>query len=188
MKIVRCGVALLSLVVFGSIFVTSIFVSLPSNVLVDRGGSGIKHMKLLEYWPQGWSFFTRPPTESTLVAYSTNSSPENLMQTPQGKGENIYGLTRSQRAQGPELAILANSVISDEWYTCPPGSSVNECLESYREESNKSVEFKNDYPNPSICGDALIAEAAVVDWSYRELYQESVLPSQILVGYVECER
>ncbi|MGO2034532.1 MAG: SdpA family antimicrobial peptide system protein, partial [Brevibacterium aurantiacum] len=91
------GLAILMLLV-------SVFFSLPSNVLSDRGKVNAARVFSVDLAPQGWGFFTKPPSDSDLFYYDGNL--QSVMETPQGRADNLLGLSRTQRAQGPEGGAL----------------------------------------------------------------------------------
>lgn len=72
------------------------------------------------------------------------------MITPQGLPSNVFGLSRTQRAQGPELANLQLGVPGSSWTVCD-GSAL-ECLELYKDSPVAMVE--NTSPVLTVCGGA----------------------------------
>ena len=153
----------LSLMGFMVVFLTSIFMSMPTNILSTDIPVGVRDV-VTRVMPQGWAFFTRDPQSEMIGAYrlSSTQTPENALMTPQGRVENLWGLSRNQRAQGPEMASLANEV--SEWTECDEDSDV--CLDNATDESPLKVE--NSSPAPTLCGDIIIAQETPVPWSYRD--------------------
>ena len=101
---------LVTLAVVLGVLATSIFFSLPSNVVSVRDGGSVR-----VFWakalPQGWAFFTKPPSDSELVAYRVvEGELVYASLTPNSRPRNLFGLTRTQRAQGPEIAAMANQL------------------------------------------------------------------------------
>ena len=65
---------------------------------------------------QNFAFFTRSPETDQIDAYRLDPDGTvgaSLLVTPQAKPANLFGLSRTQRAQGPELAILLREVPPD---------------------------------------------------------------------------
>ncbi|MEU9099167.1 SdpA family antimicrobial peptide system protein [Streptomyces sp. NPDC048361] len=58
--------------------------------------------------PETWAFFTRNPesVQNGIYGYDHAGGVRNLLRTPQGNPANIFGLSRTQRAQGPELGYI----------------------------------------------------------------------------------
>lgn len=59
--------------------------------------------------PEAWGFFTKPADSSEYAVFTINNgSIESALGFPHSKAENWYGILRSHRAQGPEVAELTN--------------------------------------------------------------------------------
>ncbi|MDQ0540899.1 antimicrobial peptide system SdpA family protein [Curtobacterium flaccumfaciens] len=118
--------------------------------------------------PQRWEFFTASPEKPVLVAYRQDSL-DSLMQLPQSKAENLFGLSRTQRAQGPELALLAPQVKT--WVKCDSPGDPGACLSVARESSPQAV--KNDAAHQTLCGAVVLAEVKPVPFAFRGFGYES---------------
>ena len=147
----------------GCILGLSIFNALPSNVVSVRDGSSWR-VFWADAFPQSWAFFTKPPSDPEIVAYGAeNGKIEYATLTPNGQRSNLYGVSRKQRAQGPELAHLANSIPERLWVECDPGQ---DCLEGVPETKPK-MRVDNTSPVPTLCGHIVLVETEPVPWSYR---------------------
>src|SRR5690606_32624822 len=113
------------------LFICGIASAWPTNVLSDsQVTKSIKEI-FAETFPQGWSYFTKSSQELKAGVYD-GATIESLLATPQARRENLYGISRDQRAQGPEIAMLvANTDL--EWEECSGISQ--DCL---REASQRS--------------------------------------------------
>lgn len=174
-----------SLLVFSALLLASIFYSLPSNVVKDRAQPDTVRIASVAFMPQGWGFFTRPPSSESFVAIGEDGQLTDLMETPQNEWSNALGISRGQRAQGPELANLVNTIPEDLWSECDPGSTTSECFHS--EAPHDPVEvLENTSPVPTLCGDITFAEVSPVDWSYRDFYEGALSAHSIVTVESEC--
>ncbi|MFE7122072.1 SdpA family antimicrobial peptide system protein [Streptomyces sp. NPDC057654] len=150
--------------VFGYL-AASLFYTLPSNALSSRHSQGARQA-LNVLTPENWAFFTRNPetVQTGVYAYQPNGAAHDLLDTPQGAPSNLFGLSRTQRAQGPELAYLSASAISS-WTDC--AGFLDACLR--KEATKPAKKADNGSPVPTICGDAYLTQEKTVPWSYRQL-------------------
>nr|WP_246482999.1 SdpA family antimicrobial peptide system protein [Brachybacterium halotolerans] len=144
-------------------------------------------MKSLEVWPQGWAFFTKPPDGDQVLAYrETPDGLRSIMATPQAKPGNMFGLSRAQRAQGPELSQVTDQLRSSDWFTCVEGDTVDDCAID-PDSANSAVRLTDSSPTPTLCGDVVLAQAKPVDWSYREFFKpDDYLAKGLARVHVEC--
>lgn len=109
-----------------------------------------------------------PPSDNELTVYSVSGSEiTSASRFPNSRASNLFGLDRDQRAQGPEIAALANSVPFEDWSTCDP-LFVDACLSD--EAVSEPVKLSNTSPYVTLCGDVLIVETSPIAYSYRELF------------------
>ncbi|MFE3184241.1 SdpA family antimicrobial peptide system protein [Streptomyces violascens] len=160
------------LVVFGYL-AAALFYTLPSNALSSRHSKGARSaLNILT--PENWAFFTRNPQSEQTGAYAlgADGSPRNLLHTPQGNPSNMFGLSRTQRAQGPELGFF-NAAATGHWSDC--GGYLEDCM---REAARKpAVKVDNTSPVPTVCGDSYLSQEQTVPWSFRNQvsYEKRVL-------------
>ncbi|WP_416403246.1 hypothetical protein [Arthrobacter sp. LFS091] len=71
---------------------------MPSNVLAVKEGEPLRRT-LVSVAPQARAFFTKPPNDPEFAVYQLrdDGSLESLMQTPQTRPENYFGLSRKPR-------------------------------------------------------------------------------------------
>jgi antimicrobial peptide system SdpA family protein len=163
----------------------SIFASLPSNTLSDTGIRSAARYFSVDLAPQGWAFFTRDPSEADLLYYRAESL-EPLWVTPQGRLENAFGVSRTQRAQGPEAAALLTEVSEDQWHECGRGMSLAECAAEAEAGAPAPLQVANNAPIQTLCGDILMTQSEPVPWSYRNLYETTHITKYVSYLEVDC--
>ncbi|WP_435299096.1 SdpA family antimicrobial peptide system protein [Timonella sp. A28] len=180
MKKQKLGAAL-GVVFVGAFLGVSIFYSLPSNVLATRQGE-ISRVISLSFAPQSWAFFTKDPVEEEFhILKRENKNWESLSRFPQSEAQNLFGLSRDQRSQGVEFAIIANEV--SEWRECIE-YEWEECLDEATLQAPEYI--VNPSTNPTICGDVILLITEPVPWSYRELVDKEREILKFSRGVYEC--
>ncbi|WP_179150796.1 SdpA family antimicrobial peptide system protein [Leifsonia sp. NCR5] len=157
----------------------SVFFSLPDNVLSspDPGHRAIR-AGFATIFPQSWGFFTNPPQTEELGIY-TSTTFASLLQTPQNRVENAFGLSRAQRAQGPEVALLAEEVKS--WKKCDLKQTRLECLVSASRLEAQVVD--RDIRYRTICGLVVVAKEPYTPFEYRDFD----LPDHTIDSYARLD-
>src|SRR5271156_5189605 len=87
----------------------SLAATLPSNVVWERTQAPTVRAELNMIAGENFAFFTRSPESEEIDAYRLRPDATvgpSLLVTPQAEPANLFGLSRTQRAQGPELATL----------------------------------------------------------------------------------
>jgi sporulation delaying protein A len=138
--------------------------SWPANVLDDGSTGHSTKANLQVVMPQAWAFFTRSPEDPSLVPYLKGVRVDTL---PQSSVVNLFGLTRNQRSQGTELALIANQI--PKFTACH--NYLNECLSR---PADTTYEFSNPTTAPFFCGTMRIVVQTPVRWSFRTQTPESV--------------
>ncbi|MGW1197798.1 SdpA family antimicrobial peptide system protein [Streptomyces sp. NPDC002536] len=150
------------LLVFGYLAL-SLFYTMPTNALSSRHSKGIRPaLNILT--PENWAFFTRNPEgeQIGIYSYGADGSVHNLLNTPQGSPANLFGLSRTQRAQGPEIGFFSTNA-TQHWSGC--AGYLDDCL---REASKKpALKVNNTSPVPTVCGEAYLTRETTVPWSFR---------------------
>ncbi len=168
----------------GAFFVISVYAILPTNVLsTDKMRDAAPHVNTV--WPQGWAFFSLDPDLPDYGIYQESSTGvyDDLLTTPNVRPENLYGLSRSGRAQGPEYAMLTNQLPDDRWHECDSGRE--ECMSEISSED--PITLENNAPAPTICGDAVFTSERPSPWAYRDLTDEHFRLEQGIHVTVTCE-
>ncbi|WP_328811770.1 SdpA family antimicrobial peptide system protein [Rhodococcus sp. NBC_00294] len=155
---------MLSMLVLTSILGAGIFFSLPSNVVDQRNGS-LQRTVATAILPESWAFFTKPLDSPEYTAFSPEGAP--LTSLPNSRPDNMWGLTRKQRAQGPEMANLFSQVDTDLWVDCE--QIAGDCVTA-AVDGNAPLSVKNLSTVPTLCGELVLASTSPVPWSYRNLY------------------
>lgn len=166
-------------------FLTSIYAVLPRNVLSDHVPKSAR-VTISTLWPQGWGFFTKDPDSPDIDVYKETSTGQtkSLLVTPQGRPSNLFGLSRTGRAQGPEIAILNDLIDEDEWVACTTENIG--CLESAR--SAEAIKLTNTSPSPTICGRVIFTSEIPIPWSYRSYSEETHRIQATVNAILTCTR
>ncbi|MEU8762723.1 SdpA family antimicrobial peptide system protein [Streptomyces sp. NPDC048659] len=157
--------AAVGILLVGALLAGSVFFSLPSNVLSTRDGGELREWSA-RLLPQSWAFFTKPPSDPEFVPYVVSgdaASAASLL--PNSRPENLYGLTRRQRSQGPEVANMANQV--REWRNC---EEVEGDCPTVVARSSAPARAENSSPVPTLCGRVVLVETRPVPWKFRDRY------------------
>lgn len=171
-----------------AIFCLSVLSSLPSNIILDKGEDGKFRQVTLSIFPQGWSFFTKSPADPNISVMTMNedsSLDHSIMKLPQSKSENLFGISREQRAQGPEIATIANTVPAEEWVDCELDMSMEECAVRFKGSETTRIVL-NETTVKTICGEVIIAEVRTPSWAYRDLYETSDQPLRATQVISKC--
>lgn len=167
---------------------STVAASLPSNILWERTQMPAVRAELNTIAGQDFAFFTRSPETDQIEAYRLH--PEgtvgaSLLVTPQTKAENLYGLSRTQRAQGPELANLMRAVPTKTWTDCT-GLDRATCID--RALSQPQARLRNDSPVPTVCGQVVLTVESTTKWAYRRLTEARYTIERIAPMRVDCLR
>lgn len=172
-------------VMFGFL-IAATFYSLPSNVLCLRAPDDPVRLSFNILASENYAFFTKNPEASTLNAFRREcGTVKDITATPQNKPGNLFGLSRTQRAQGPELASLSNRH-KTSWTACSAGVPKERCL---RSAFNKPAATAADTsPVPTACGDIVLADEIPVPWSYRNLIRQNHTITRTMHLHVRCHQ
>lgn len=177
--------ALTVVVVFGFL-AASAFYSLPSNVISTRSPQDHVRLTFNILASEDYGFFTKSPESDALQVYAQSGDTiNNITSTPQNRPENLFGLSRTQRAQGPELANLSEQK-QTAWVKCDAITTPSQCLEDAF--ARKTSVAKNTSTVATVCGDVILADEVPVPWSFRNLvpYEQKVIETSHL--YVSCTK
>ncbi|MFD0356809.1 SdpA family antimicrobial peptide system protein [Streptomyces sp. NPDC127110] len=168
----------------GALLAGSVFFSLPSNVLSTRDGGDLRALSA-RFLPQSWAFFTKPPSDPEFVPYlvSEGGGVASAALLPNSRAENLYGLTRRQRAQGPEVAAMANQVRT--WRDC---DGIEGDCPAVVAGSAEPVRVENSSPVPTLCGRVVLVETRPVPWKFRDRYEGWRLDKRAAVVEAKCSR
>jgi antimicrobial peptide system SdpA family protein len=160
--------------------------TLPSNVLWDRSQLLIVRAELNTVAGQNFAFFTRSPESEQIVAYRLlpdGALGASLLHLPQGRAANLFGLSRTQRAQGPELANLMRAVPATAWTDCTELGH-DECVDGIR--GRGKAMLRNTSPIPTICGEVALTAESTVKWAYRRLTADRYTIERVAPASIDC--
>jgi antimicrobial peptide system SdpA family protein len=165
------------------VFVASVFAVLPRNVLSSSESDAVGGV-VARFWPQGWGFFTNAPDGAGIAVYdlSPDGGLDSLLATPQGRSSNLFGLSRTARAQGPEIALVASRIRDSNWIKCDV--SISRCINSVR--SNRPRRVQNAAPDPTLCGRLVLVQEKPTPWAYRDLVTDRFRAIKAAVLQVDC--
>lgn len=168
-----------SLAIFCIMFLSSVFFSMPTNIISTEIPDTARKT-VLRIAPQGWAFFTRDPQSVYIAAYRlTSDGYDDAMITPQGRVENLWGISRRARAQGPEIAQLADEV--ETWTECEDPES---CLAGLT--ASEAQHVSNNTPDPTLCGLVALAQEKPVPWSFRSFGLEKATVASASLLNIAC--
>lgn len=130
--------------------------ALPTSLLTDALTSKAKIFQ--EFAPQGFGFYSKPPTEEGATFESEH------LQLPTAVPSNIFGLSRYGRAQAIELGKVYEQIPKGYWISC---EYENECEEMKKDINPYIVEKTEDmYHLPE--GEYLIKTQVPISWYFRD--------------------
>jgi antimicrobial peptide system SdpA family protein len=141
----------------------SVAQSLSPNALSSREpAAAALRDAVLAIAPQRWEFFTASPQGRQYVAYRTGSG-RSALSLPQSEASNWFGISRAQRAQGPELAALHQQVAN--WVKCTDKAASHRCL--WRAAEARPQPLRNEARRKTLCGDLLLAQEKPTPFEFR---------------------
>src|SRR6201999_1340751 len=135
---------------------------------------------------QSFAFFTRSPQTEQIMAYRLRpdgTAADSLLVTPQGKASNLFGLSRTQRAQGPELANLVRQVGASAWVDCV-GLDRTTCIDQIAHQPKTLLH--NTSPVPTVCGQVVLTAEKTTKWAYRRLTEDRYVIERIATVSIDC--
>lgn len=166
--------------------IITVMAALPSNILWAHDQAPVLRAELNAIAGQNFGFFTRSPESEEADAYRTGPDGTvgaSLLVTPQAKTTNLFGVSRTQRAQGPEMANLVHAVPPHGWADCSLLDRAR-CLAAVMAQSR--VELRNDSPVPTVCGLVVLTSESTVKWAYRRLSDTRYVINQGVRAHVLC--
>jgi antimicrobial peptide system SdpA family protein len=166
--------------------VSSVAASLPSNILWGRRQLPAIRAELNTIAGQNFAFFTRSPETDQIDVYRLDPDSTvgvSLLATPQTKADNLFGLSRTQRAQGPELAILLREVPADAWADCAELDRAT-CIDGVPRRPKAFLH--NTSPVPTVCGQVVLTVESTTKWAYRRLTETRYIIERLAAASVDC--
>lgn len=168
----------LTIFLFFIAFLLTLVMSLPSTVVY---GADFKFRKEINsVAAQQFAFFTKDPKSEFIAPFSGEG--DSLLATPQGDPNNLYGLSRKQRAQGPEISNLANKLTA-KFHDCGP--TVEDCFRAAQ--SGTMHKINNTSPIPTACGEVVLIIVKPIPYEYRNEIDYMFEGSKSLKLLVDCD-
>jgi antimicrobial peptide system SdpA family protein len=164
----------------------SLAATLPSNIMWGRTQLSAVRVELNTIAGQDFAFFTRSPETEQIMAYRLDPDrtvAASLLVTPQAKPSNLFGLSRTQRAQGPELANLVRAVPANTWVDCV-GLDRTTCVKAVLRQPKAFL--RNTSPVPTVCGQVVLAAERTTKWAYRRLTDTRYVIERIASASIDC--
>lgn len=164
-------------------FLVGVLGAMPTTVLTQD-----KTWKVYStaFIPEAWSFFTKDPDSSSLIALRLNaahgiSQSARLDSLPQSLNTNGWGISRIQRSFDTEKALYAGKI--SVWTTCG-GMTNEECIGVAKGMDSQQVDGAKGSPN--LCGTWLLAEAHVVPYAFRNVTPYELKVDNIVKVNITC--
>ncbi|MFA9458371.1 SdpA family antimicrobial peptide system protein [Halalkalibacter sp. AB-rgal2] len=164
----------LSLITFGFLF-SSIYKALPPNVVEIPI---IDNLNMTSWFPQGWGFYSKDPTEGRINVYDENGYSSDLS-WPNSSSTNLFGLKKEGRADGIEAGMLFGLVPEEHWIEC--NGSLENCLQENKE---NVVAITNTSPRESLCGKKILTREEYTPWLWSSYDPE--MPLFYVEVDIEC--
>lgn len=143
---------------------------------------GVSRSKVKSLMPEGWSFFTANPRATPTIPYGLGRDGQwhSLGAGVMSEPDDLFGLNRTQRAQGTEIALVLDGVPSTSWSSC--SISPQTCLSELRLQGT----LRNSAVHKTLCGDVGFVRQEVLPWAWRSGSKSTTMPSQVLRVAVTC--
>jgi antimicrobial peptide system SdpA family protein len=156
--------------------------SLPYNPASDLFPVTSNDMRRL--LPEGFGFFTRDAREPLLLIYEKKDNGVKMITMNNTTTGNVYGLVRSHRAFGIEVANLMSLLGNDKtWHACGSNGFIDCMLTS----ELPVVALEKPVPYTFLCGEYYLVETERLPWAWSEIFDQKNMPSKILRVSISCE-
>lgn len=139
-----------------------------------------KELRLSQWFPQGWRFFTRDPRDLRILLLDVHGQPLPNLPWPTGHPGNLFGIRRTGRAIGVETGLLMVQVPPKAWKECT--TSLQQCVQKLR-----PIPVTNNTPNPRLCGPLVIGRQQPVPWAWSRSVRPESGPVQVVKVHALCE-
>lgn len=147
----------------GTMVATAVIpLSIASLPPADHLGPAAKRTANLvrEVLPEGWSFFTRSPRDSFVIALDPDGHQIDLAPNVQWRW--AFGLDRSSRLGGIDVERILRELDPRWWQDCEVGMNTADCSEGLPRYILRMAE------NPgSLCTDITLSRQQPVPWAFR---------------------
>lgn len=172
--------------VLAAVGLWSVAATSPSNVVWERTQLPAVRAELNMIAGENFAFFTRSPESEQIDAYRLRPDATvgaSLLVTPQAEAANLFGLSRTQRAQGPELATLLRAVPPDAWADCTALDRPT-CLAGVARQPK--AQLANNSPVATVCGAVVLTVERTTKWAYRHLTDTRYTIEHLAAASVAC--
>lgn len=140
------------------------------------------HLVMLVFAPEGWAFFTKNPREPVFVPYALDRSGiwRSVAVGSYDEPRHLFGASRTPRAQGVEMGLLASAVSGSAWQTC--NALVEDCLRNAQE----WLVAANPSPAATLCGKIAIVRQELLPWAWAAARGSTVMPSTFVRIDARC--
>lgn len=134
------------------------------------------HLAMVVFAPEGWAFFTKDPREPAFVPYAPDRSGiwRSVAVGSYDEPRHLFGASRTPRAQGVEMGLLASQVSGSAWETC--SSRVEDCLRSAQD----WLVAANPSPAATLCGKIAIVRQEPLPWAWAAARDSTIMPSSFV--------
>lgn len=115
------------------------------------------HIKIEQWFPQGWGFYSKDPRDVTFQVVAIDTG-KQVVDWPNNRLVNWFGLKRSGRSQGVEAGLLQETIRASDWQE----TEVNP-LTKLKQMS--PIKLTNKTPFPTISGDIGFIKQEALPWS-----------------------
>jgi antimicrobial peptide system SdpA family protein len=152
--------------------------SMPHNPVALPGEGQIR---MVQWLPQGWSFFTADGRAERSFAFLKRDDGWTLaVPLHNASPATLFGVDRSRRAQGAELGGLFGRVPVDAWTPC--SGTLDACLDA----ANVSLQISSLAPFPTLCGEVGLVAQRPVPYAWARAGGDIVMPSRVAKLRVTC--
>jgi len=110
--------------------------------------------------PEGWSFFTKSPRDSFVVAYDENGDEAGTAPNAQPKW--VFGLNRASRLGGVEIDRVMQDLDRGAWQHCEVGTDLAACTNGLEPQ-----EVRISGTPHALCGRVTLARMRPTPWAFR---------------------
>jgi antimicrobial peptide system SdpA family protein len=154
----------------------AVYTSLPANAIQASVGLTRTVQTLM---PQGWGFFTASPLTVYPQAFERSADGDWVNQGGSlAVPSDLFGLDRSRRALGAEIALLIQYIPGHDWRTC--GQVPTRCLDRVP----VAAHLVNTSTLDNLCGNVGFVRQQVLPWAWRGT--RTVMPSLVVRAEVSC--
>jgi len=139
----------------------------PANALSSQFLTVRQTLAFANVLPEGFAFFTKDPREQNPFLYKISEGDSLIMITkPNSSPENLFGLSRRQRALYVELGSIIPLISTKDRTTC--ATSFRDCITN---DPVKTVRIENRAPQALLCGSYYLKMIEPVPWAWHKAFK-----------------